>query len=76
MELFLDTMYIEDEREIALVPNKTYSKIPNIYFVPSISALKTGVKEQDLKIEVLATKTDENEQRKTEWIDSFRWKIS
>ncbi len=56
MELFLDTMYIEDEREIALVPNKTYSKIPNIYFVPSISALKTGVKEQDLKIEVLATK--------------------
>lgn len=49
MELFLDTMYIEDEREIALVPNKTYSKIPNIYFVPSISALKTGVKEQDLK---------------------------
>lgn len=41
MELFfLDTMYIEDEREIALVPNKTYSKIPNIYFVPSISALK------------------------------------
>ncbi len=27
MELFLDTMYIEDEREIALVPNKTYSKI-------------------------------------------------
>ncbi|EAL8538696.1 tRNA 5-methoxyuridine(34)/uridine 5-oxyacetic acid(34) synthase CmoB [Campylobacter jejuni] len=71
--VFLDTMYIEDEKEIALVPNKTYSKIPNIYFVPSISALKnwcerTGFKE----FEVLATKkTDENEQRKTEWIDSF-----
>lgn len=47
--VFLDTMYIEDEREIALVPNKTYSKIPNIYFVPSINALKTGAKEQDLK---------------------------
>ncbi|EAI3889646.1 tRNA 5-methoxyuridine(34)/uridine 5-oxyacetic acid(34) synthase CmoB [Campylobacter jejuni] len=71
--VFLDTMYIEDEREIALVPNKTYSKIPNIYFVPSISALKNWCKRAGFKeFEVLATKkTDENEQRKTEWIDSF-----
>ncbi|ENV3195518.1 tRNA 5-methoxyuridine(34)/uridine 5-oxyacetic acid(34) synthase CmoB [Campylobacter jejuni] len=71
--VFLDTMYIEDEREIALVPNKTYSKIPNIYFVPSISALKNWCERAGFKeFEVLATKkTDENEQRKTEWIDSF-----
>ncbi|WP_079757554.1 tRNA 5-methoxyuridine(34)/uridine 5-oxyacetic acid(34) synthase CmoB [Campylobacter jejuni] len=71
--VFLDTMYIEDEKEIALVPNKTYSKIPNIYFVPSISALKNWCERAGFKeFEVLATKkTDENEQRKTEWIDSF-----
>ncbi|EHE0077996.1 tRNA 5-methoxyuridine(34)/uridine 5-oxyacetic acid(34) synthase CmoB [Campylobacter jejuni] len=71
--VFLDTMYIEDGREIALVPNKTYSKIPNIYFVPSINALKNWCKRAGFKeFEVLATKkTDENEQRKTEWIDSF-----
>ncbi|EAK0230023.1 TPA: tRNA 5-methoxyuridine(34)/uridine 5-oxyacetic acid(34) synthase CmoB [Campylobacter jejuni] len=71
--VFLDTMYIEDEREITLVPNKTYSKIPNIYFVPSISALKNWCERAGFKeFEVLATKkTDENEQRKTEWIDSF-----
>ncbi|HDZ5316414.1 TPA: tRNA 5-methoxyuridine(34)/uridine 5-oxyacetic acid(34) synthase CmoB [Campylobacter jejuni] len=71
--VFLDTMYIEDEREIALVPNKTYSKIPNIYFVPSISALKNWCERAGFKeFEVLATKkTDENEQRKIEWIDSF-----
>ncbi|HDZ4960475.1 TPA: tRNA 5-methoxyuridine(34)/uridine 5-oxyacetic acid(34) synthase CmoB [Campylobacter jejuni] len=71
--VFLDTMYIEDEREIALVPNKTYSKIPNIYFVPSISALKNWCERAGFReFEVLATKkTDENEQRKTEWIDSF-----
>ncbi|ELA4871196.1 tRNA 5-methoxyuridine(34)/uridine 5-oxyacetic acid(34) synthase CmoB [Campylobacter jejuni] len=71
--VFLDTMYIEDEREIALVPNKTYSKIPNIYLVPSISALKNWCERAGFKeFEVLATKkTDENEQRKTEWIDSF-----
>ncbi|MFK0367465.1 tRNA 5-methoxyuridine(34)/uridine 5-oxyacetic acid(34) synthase CmoB [Campylobacter jejuni] len=71
--VFLDNMYIEDEREIALVPNKTYSKIPNIYFVPRISALKNWCERAGFKeFEVLATKkTDENEQRKTEWIDSF-----
>lgn len=71
--VFLDTMYIEDEREIALVPHKTYSKIPNIYFIPSISALKNWCERVGFKkFEVLATKkTDENEQRKTEWIDSF-----
>lgn len=49
-------MYIEDEREIALVPNKTYSKIPNIYFVPSISALKNWCERAGFKGEVLATK--------------------
>ncbi|HDZ4941114.1 TPA: tRNA 5-methoxyuridine(34)/uridine 5-oxyacetic acid(34) synthase CmoB [Campylobacter jejuni] len=71
--IFLDTMYIEDKREIALVPNKTYSKIPNIYFIPSINALKNWCERAGFKeFEVLATKkTDENEQRKTEWIDSF-----
>lgn len=71
--VFLDSMYIEDEREIALVPNKTYSKIPNIYFVPSISALKNWCERAGFKeFQILATrKTDTNEQRKTQWIDSF-----
>lgn len=71
--VFLDTMYIEDEREIALVPKKTYSKIPNIYFIPSIPALRNWCERAGFeKFEVLATKkTDKNEQRKTPWIDSF-----
>ena len=71
--VFLDTMYIEDDKEVALVPNKTYSKIPNIYFIPSISALKNWCERANFKdFEILSTKkTDENEQRKTPWIDSF-----
>lgn len=71
--VFLDTMYIEDKREIALFPNKTYSKIPNIYFIPSISALKNWCERAGFKdFQILGTKkTDENEQRKTEWIDSY-----
>ncbi|EPR3828627.1 tRNA 5-methoxyuridine(34)/uridine 5-oxyacetic acid(34) synthase CmoB [Campylobacter upsaliensis] len=71
--VFLDTMYIESDEEIALVPQNTYSKIPNIYFVPSIKALKNWCLRADFKnFEVLATKkTDKEEQRKTAWIDSY-----
>ena len=55
------------------MPNKTYSKIPNIYFVPSIKALKNWCLRAGFKnFEVLATKkTDKEEQRKTAWIDSY-----
>ncbi|ARE80491.1 tRNA 5-methoxyuridine(34)/uridine 5-oxyacetic acid(34) synthase CmoB [Campylobacter helveticus] len=71
--VFLDTMYIESEEEIALVPQNTYSKIPNIYFVPSIKALRNWCLRAGFKeFEVLATKkTDKKEQRKTAWIDSY-----
>ena len=69
-ELFLDTFMIDGEEEIALTPNKTYSKIPNIYFVPTIPALKNwclraGFKEFEV-LEIKKTLADE--QRKTEWI--------
>ncbi|AJC86076.1 tRNA 5-methoxyuridine(34)/uridine 5-oxyacetic acid(34) synthase CmoB [Campylobacter sp. RM16704] len=71
--VFLDTMYIEDEREIALIPQKTYSKISNIFFIPSILGLRNWCYRAGFKnFEVIATKqTDKVEQRKTEWIDSY-----
>lgn len=69
-ELFLDTMYIDMQGDFALTPKQTYSKISNIYFVPTISALINWCERAKFKnIEILATKeTDFNEQRKTEWI--------
>ncbi|QCD44974.1 tRNA 5-methoxyuridine(34)/uridine 5-oxyacetic acid(34) synthase CmoB [Campylobacter mucosalis] len=70
-EVFLDTMYIDIEGEFALTPKNRYSKIPNIYFVPTIKALQNWCERAKFKdFEILATKpTDLNEQRKTEWID-------
>jgi tRNA (mo5U34)-methyltransferase len=69
-ELFLDTFMIEGEEEIALSPKKTYSKIPNIYFIPTIPALKNWCERAGFKgFELLSVKkTDQNEQRKTDWI--------
>lgn len=71
-ELILDTFMIDGEDEVALTPAGKYSKIPNIYFVPTIPALKNWCHRAGFEsVEVLATMvTEPNEQRKTEWIDT------
>lgn len=70
-EVFLDTMFLDMNGDFALVPKNRYSKISNIYFIPTISALQNWCEKAKFKnFEILATsKTDLNEQRKTEWID-------
>ena len=70
-EVILDTFYIDGEDETALCPESSYSKIPNIYFVPTIKALKNWCFRAGFNdFEVLCTSvTDVNEQRKTEWIE-------
>ena len=70
-EVILDTFYIEGEEEICLCPESSYSKIPNIYFVPTIKALKHWCMRAGFSgFEVLETaKTQASEQRKTEWIE-------
>lgn len=71
-EIIIDTFMIDGDEEICLTPKTTYSKIPNIYFVPTVSALKNWLYRAGFdNIQLLAiTKTEPNEQRKTEWIDS------
>jgi len=70
-EVILDTFYIEGDEEMALCPESSYSKIPNIYFVPTIKALKNWCMRAGFsQFELLETMvTDEGEQRKTEWIE-------
>jgi len=70
-EVILDTFYIKGEGEMALCPESSYSKIPNIYFVPTISALKNWCLRAGFEsFEVLEISvTESNEQRKTEWIE-------
>lgn len=71
-ELILDTFMIDGDDEVCLTPRDRYSKMRNIYFIPTVNALKNWCYRAGFEtIEVLATmKTDENEQRKTEWIDT------
>ncbi len=71
-ELILDTFMIDGEGEMCLTPRDRYSKIPNIYFVPTVSALENWCFRAGFEtVEVLETmKTEATEQRKTEWIDT------
>lgn len=68
-EILIDTFMIDGDDEICLTPNKRYSKIPNIYFIPTIPALKNWLERAGFEnIEVLATTiTTSQEQRKTSW---------
>ena len=69
-ELFLDTFIIDGDEDIALTPKDRYSKIPNIYFIPTVNALKNWCIRAGFKqVELLEVKTTTNdEQRKTDWI--------
>jgi len=71
-ELILDTFMIDGEEDICLTPRDRYSKMGNIYFIPTVSALKNWCYRAGFdEIEVLAiVKTEHEEQRKTEWIQT------
>jgi len=71
-ELILDTFMIDGEDEVCLTPKKRYSKIPNIYFIPTVNALKNWCYRAGFEeVEVLEiSKTKLEEQRKTEWINT------
>ncbi|MEJ2437797.1 MAG: tRNA 5-methoxyuridine(34)/uridine 5-oxyacetic acid(34) synthase CmoB [Sulfurovaceae bacterium] len=71
-ELILDTFMIDGDDEVALCPRDRYSKIPNIYFIPTVNTLKNWCFRAGFcEIEVLnIIKTEYDEQRKTPWIDT------
>jgi tRNA (mo5U34)-methyltransferase len=71
-ELILDTFMIDGEEDVCLTPRDRYSKMSNIYFIPTVNALKNWCYRAGFEeVEVLAmVKTNSSEQRKTEWINT------
>ena len=68
-ELVLETLIIEGEEHVSLVPDERYAKMPNVYFIPSVPVLMTWLKKAGFRNSrcVDITRTDFNEQRRTEW---------
>lgn len=71
-EVYLDTFIIDGDEPYALCPDDSYSKITNVYFVPTLSALENWCRRAGFKsFEVLGSVvTTSGEQRKTGWIES------
>ena len=69
-ELFLDTFIIDGDDEVCLFPKDRYSKMRNIYFIPTINALKNWCYRAGFsKVEIISiVKTTSNEQRDTPWV--------
>ena len=69
-ELILDTLIIDRDDELVLSPVKSYAKMSNAYFIPSLRALEGwAARARFSSFELLFTSdTDLNEQRKTQWI--------
>lgn len=70
-ELILDTLIIDRDDELVLSPAKSYAKMSNAYFIPSLKALEgwaSRVKFADFEL-LFTSDTDLNEQRKTSWIN-------
>ena len=71
-ELVLETLVIEDEEHIALVPDDRYAKMPNVYFIPAINVILSWLKHSGFKQSYCAdvSRTTFNEQRKTPWVNT------
>lgn len=68
-EILIDTFMIDGDEEVCLTPHSRYSKMPNIYFIPTIPAFKNWLNRAGfIDIEIIATTvTDKEEQRVTPW---------
>ena len=71
-ELIIDSFIIDGDEPIALFPKDRYSKIPNTYFIPTITTLKNWLYRAKFKeVELITTlQTTTQEQRQTKWINA------
>jgi tRNA (mo5U34)-methyltransferase len=69
-ELFLDTLVLDRDDEYALFPSKSYQKMTNLFFIPTIKTLKNWLLRAGfVDIEILGMiETTTKEQRRTDWI--------
>ena len=71
-ELVLETLIISGDSETALCPYPRYSKMHNIYFLPTVACLTGWLKRSGFEnVRCISTEiTNSQEQRKTDWIIS------
>ena len=69
-ELVLETLVIEGEKGEVLSPEGRYAKMPNVWFIPSVSTLESWLERMgfsDIRL-IDVTQTASEEQRATDWM--------
>ena len=69
-ELVLETLVIEGEEGMSLIPQGRYAKMRNVWFIPSIKTMENWLKRcgfKDINC-VDINQTSQQEQRSTEWM--------
>jgi len=69
-ELVLETLVIEGEEGMTLVPQGRYARMPNVWFLPTVDTLHEWLKKAGYRNIRLASvsRTTVDEQRTTEWM--------
>lgn len=69
-QLVLETLVIEGRAGEVLVPEERYSKMGNVWFIPSTATLEAWLKKAGFKSPKLidVSQTSRNEQRSTDWM--------
>jgi tRNA (mo5U34)-methyltransferase len=69
-ELFLDTLVLDQKSEFCLFPEKSYQKMSNSFFIPTVVTLTNWLLRAGfVDIEILdVVRTTVKEQRRTDWI--------
>ena len=69
-ELILETLFVEGSPDFCLVPQRSYARMKNVWFIPSKEALRSWLTRCGFKnISVISTSTTSViEQRKTRWM--------
>ncbi|MGP1931458.1 MAG: DUF1698 domain-containing protein, partial [Arsenophonus sp. ET-DL12-MAG3] len=70
--LVLESLVIEGDENQCLIPNNSYAKMRNIYFIPSAKMLKIWLEKCDfLNVHIVdQTIITTKEQRKTSWMET------
>lgn len=71
-ELVLETLVVEGDENTVLVPKDRYAQMRNVWYIPSVEALKVWMGKvgfSNIRL-VNLDKTTFDEQRKTDWLDN------
>ncbi len=70
-ELVLETLVVDGEKGMSLVPDERYARMPNVWFLPSCATLESWLQKAGYKNVRLAdvSVTSIEEQRSTKWMN-------